>query len=157
MGDPRDTARTWLADQIARYAASYWIPANITLDPEQIEKLAARWGRSGAAAIIDGSNVVAGMPGVTVDLERLLVAESRTAVVDHRNPLANHTQIVLRLPPQSIPDTPPLRDMRYPADRPGWLGRFQPWPCGRCGTEQDDDEPHDCREQPAESNTNPPD
>jgi hypothetical protein len=32
----------------------------------------------------------------------------------------------------------------FPADRPGWLGEHQPWPCGSCGTEQDDSGPHSC-------------
>ncbi len=32
----------------------------------------------------------------------------------------------------------------YPERRPGWLGEYQPWPCGRCGTEQDDSGPHNC-------------
>lgn len=36
-------------------------------------------------------------------------------------------------------------DMRYPSDRPGWLGEFQPWPCGRCRKEVDDDSKHDCQ------------
>lgn len=35
-------------------------------------------------------------------------------------------------------------DLRYPTGRPGWLGRFQGWPCGRCGQAVDDDEPHPC-------------
>lgn len=37
------------------------------------------------------------------------------------------------------------RDMRYPQDRPGFLGEGQPWPCGRCGKEEDDLSQHDCR------------
>jgi hypothetical protein len=36
-------------------------------------------------------------------------------------------------------------DMRYPSDRPGWLGEFQPFPCGRCLQEVDDDSKHDCQ------------
>lgn len=35
--------------------------------------------------------------------------------------------------------------LRYPAGRPYWLGMYQPWPCGRCGREVDDSEPHACR------------
>ena len=35
-------------------------------------------------------------------------------------------------------------EMLYPADRPRWLGEFQPWPCGRCGREVDDSERHRC-------------
>lgn len=34
--------------------------------------------------------------------------------------------------------------MRFPSDRPGWLGSGQPWPCGRCGREVDDEDPHEC-------------
>lgn len=41
-------------------------------------------------------------------------------------------------------------DMRYPAGRPGWLGSAQPWPCGRCGTEADDEERHPCRAKEAD-------
>lgn len=33
---------------------------------------------------------------------------------------------------------------RYPTDRPRWLGTGQPWPCGRCGREVDDEDPHTC-------------
>ena len=33
---------------------------------------------------------------------------------------------------------------RYPSNRPNWLGRDQPYPCGRCGREEDDAEPHEC-------------
>jgi hypothetical protein len=39
----------------------------------------------------------------------------------------------------------PLPDMRYPTGRPGFLGEYQPWPCGRCGNEVDDSERHDCQ------------
>jgi len=39
----------------------------------------------------------------------------------------------------------PRRDMRYPTGRPGWLGTYQPWPCGRCGKEEDAADPHDCQ------------
>lgn len=35
--------------------------------------------------------------------------------------------------------------LRYPTERPSWLGMYQPWPCGRCGREVDDSEPHACR------------
>ncbi len=34
--------------------------------------------------------------------------------------------------------------MRYPEGRPGWLGTWQTWPCGRCGRDVDDAGPHDC-------------
>lgn len=39
--------------------------------------------------------------------------------------------------------------LRYPVDRPGWLGMYQPWPCGRCGREVDDSELHACLPDPA--------
>lgn len=43
------------------------------------------------------------------------------------------------------PPDPPLRHKRrYPEGRPGWLGEYQTWPCGRCGTDQDDSAPHEC-------------
>lgn len=32
----------------------------------------------------------------------------------------------------------------YPTGRPSWLGTYQSWPCGRCGDEHDDSEPHNC-------------
>lgn len=35
-------------------------------------------------------------------------------------------------------------ERRYPANRPNWLGTWQPWPCGRCGKEVDNAEAHDC-------------
>lgn len=38
--------------------------------------------------------------------------------------------------------------LRRPARRPGWLGEYQPWPCGRCGREVDDSAQHYC--QPGE-------
>lgn len=34
--------------------------------------------------------------------------------------------------------------MQYPANRPGWLGEWQPYPCGRCGKDVDDTEKHPC-------------
>lgn len=37
--------------------------------------------------------------------------------------------------------------MRYPLDRPRWLGEWQPWPCGRCGKQVDNAEPHECEAQ----------
>jgi hypothetical protein len=36
--------------------------------------------------------------------------------------------------------------MRYPTNRPGWLGEGQPWPCGRCGKEEDNLDKHACPE-----------
>lgn len=36
-------------------------------------------------------------------------------------------------------------DLRYPTDRPRWLGVWQPWPCSRCGKEESNGEPHDCQ------------
>lgn len=49
------------------------------------------------------------------------------------------------------------QEMRYPEGRPGWLGEFQSWPCGRCGNEVDDSEkhrcvPHPCGDYPAPCN-----
>ncbi len=41
-----------------------------------------------------------------------------------------------------------LADLRYPEDRPIWLGTGQPWPCGRCGNEVDEETPHECRQHP---------
>lgn len=35
-------------------------------------------------------------------------------------------------------------EQRWPTDRPGWLGTGQPWPCGRCGREVDDESSHTC-------------
>ncbi len=48
-----------------------------------------------------------------------------------------------------------LPDMRLPQGRPGWLGEYQPWPCGRCGDEVDDADRHDCQ-PPAEPVVLPP-
>jgi len=39
---------------------------------------------------------------------------------------------------------PAAAPLRYPAERPAWLGTWQPWPCARCMTEQDASEPHRC-------------
>lgn len=33
---------------------------------------------------------------------------------------------------------------RFPTNRPGWLGDYQPWPCGRCGKDVDASERHEC-------------
>ncbi len=37
-----------------------------------------------------------------------------------------------------------VEDLRYPANRPGWLGTYQSWPCGRCGRDVDDSQKHQC-------------
>lgn len=34
--------------------------------------------------------------------------------------------------------------LKFPTKRPGWLGFGQPWPCGDCGKEVDDEERHVC-------------
>lgn len=47
-------------------------------------------------------------------------------------------------PPVATSPPPGADVMRYPSKRPGWLGRDQPYPCGRCGQEEDDAEPHEC-------------
>lgn len=61
--DPRDTARTWLAEQIARYAALYWIPAN-GLFPGREEEMAARLGEFAAKEILSPSGVEVDQFGV---------------------------------------------------------------------------------------------
>lgn len=38
----------------------------------------------------------------------------------------------------------PDQELGYPTKRPGWLGEFQPWPCGRCGEVVDDSKRHPC-------------
>lgn len=52
-----------------------------------------------------------------------------------------------------IMNTPGLVDQRFPTDRPGWLGEWQSWPCGRCGREVSDAVQHDCQVTPAEDNS----
>ena len=42
-----------------------------------------------------------------------------------------------------------LPEMRYPTGRPGFLGEYQSWPCGRCGGEHDDSARHECTPKPA--------
>lgn len=44
----------------------------------------------------------------------------------------------------ATPEAAPT-ETRYPDGRPGWLGEWQPWPCGRCGREVDGAEKHACQ------------
>lgn len=66
--------------------------------------------------------------------------------------LVDHPHDLWDIASRNLPDDAGQQgatDMRYPADRPGWLGPGQPWPCGRCGREEDDETKHDCQPKDA--------